>query len=290
MTELAFLGTGTMGLPMARNLAKQGFTIHAWNRSSERAEPLAGDGVEVFGDPRAAAEGCSVLITMLSDGDAVLENAEPALEALDKRGVWIQMSTIGIEATARCAELAERSGVEFIDAPVLGTKDPAEQGKLVILASGREELQDRVKPVFDAVGQRTIWVGREAGAGSRLKVVINGWIVGLVGVLAEVITLSEALDVDPQLFFDAIEGGPLDLPYAQLKGKAMMNHSFDQVSFRLALSRKDGELMLAAAGQAGVELPIMNAVVERLRSVEGEHGDDDMAATYWASAPSGSRT
>jgi 3-hydroxyisobutyrate dehydrogenase len=285
MTELAFLGTGTMGLPMARNLAKQDFPVHAWNRSRDRAAPLEQDGVQIFDAPGEAAEGCRILVTMLSDADAVLESAEPALAALEKSATWIQMSTIGIEGARRCAELADREGVTFVDAPVLGTRDPAEQAKLVILGSGPDQARETVQPVFDAVGGKTIWVG-EAGASSRLKVVINGWIVGVVGVLAEVITSAEALGVDPQLFFDAVEGGPLDLPYAQLKGKAMMAQSFDDVSFRVALARKDGDLLLQAASDAGLELPIMQAAAKRLRAVEEDgHADEDMAATYWTSAP-----
>jgi 3-hydroxyisobutyrate dehydrogenase len=140
-------------------------------------------------------------------------------------------------------------------------------------------------PVFDALGSRTLWVG-DAGAGSRVKVVVNGWVVGVVGVLAEVIALAEGLDVDPSLFFEAVKGGPLDLPYAQLKGKAMMEHDFTDVSFRLALARKDGDLLLAAADEIGLQVPVMDAIVARMRKVQAEgQGDEDMAATYSASTP-----
>jgi 3-hydroxyisobutyrate dehydrogenase len=289
VTDLAFLGTGTMGLPMARHVIQAGgASLRVWNRSEQRAQPLADEGAKVCTEVVQAAEGAELLITMLSDGDAVLDVAARALPVLADNAIWIQMSTIGIDATGRCAELADQAGVRLVDAPVLGTRDPAEQGKLIVLASGPEEVRETVTPVFDAVGSRTLWVG-EAGAGSRLKVVANGWVVGVVGVLAEVITLAEGLDLDPQLFFDAIEGGPLDLPYAQVKGKPMMSRSFTDASFRLALARKDGDLLLAAAEQAGLQLPIMGAIVARMRSVEADgHGDEDMAATYWASAPNNS--
>jgi 3-hydroxyisobutyrate dehydrogenase len=285
VSDLAFLGTGTMGFPMARNLARAGFSVRAWNRSVARARDLAQDGVRVFDDPHGATEGCSTLITMLSDGGAVLDTAAHALPALDRFATWIQMSTIGIEATSRCAELAEQAGVTFVDAPVLGTRDPAEKGALVILASGPQSAREDCDAILDVLGARSIWLG-EAGAGSRCKVVINGWIVGVVAVLAETINVAEALNVDPELFFEAIKGGPLDLPYAQVKGAAMMSRSFDDVSFRLALSRKDADLLLSAASEAGIELPVMGAVVARLRAAEAAgHGDKDMAATYWASAP-----
>jgi 3-hydroxyisobutyrate dehydrogenase len=288
MTELAFLGTGTMGAPMARNLLKAGgFSLRAWNRSADRAAPLASHGATVCASAAEAAEGAELVVTMLSDGDAVLEVAEQALPAAAEGVVWIQMSTIGIEPTRRCAELAERAGATLVDAPVLGTRDPAEQAKLVVLASGPESVHDRVAPALDAVSARTEWVG-EAGAASRAKVVINGWIVGIVGVLAEVITLAEGLGVDPEVFFTAVRGGSLDLPYARLKGAAMTKRSFDDASFRLALARKDGDLLLAAAQGAGLQLPIMDAIVARMRTVEADgHADEDMAATYWASAPAG---
>lgn len=289
MSTIGFLGTGTMGLPMARNLLQAGFELRAWNRSPERARPLASDGATVVEDPREAGAGAEVLVTMLSDADAVLESAEPALSDLAGDGLWIQMSTIGIEGTERCAELAERLGVSFVDAPVLGTREPAEQAKLVVLASGPAETRESCQPVFDALGQRTLWLG-EAGGGTRGKVAINSWVVGVVGVLAETITLCEALEVDPHQFFEAIEGGTLDLPYAQLKGAAMMKHSFEDPAFRLTLARKDADLILEAAGRQGLELPIMEAVTQRLRQAEADgHGEEDMAATYWVSAPASVR-
>jgi 3-hydroxyisobutyrate dehydrogenase len=285
MTKIAFLGTGTMGLPMARNLKQAGFEIAAWNRSPDRAAPLADDGTEVVDEPRQAATGAELVITMLSDAEAVIKTAERALDGAEPGALWLQMSTIGIAGTERCAELAERAGVELVDAPVLGTREPAEQAKLVVLASGPADARERCQPVFDGVGQRTLWLG-EAGAGTRCKVAVNSWIVGVVGVLAETIALFEALDLDPQHFFEAIDGGPLDLPYARLKGAAMIKHAFDDPSFRLALARKDAELVLEAAGRQQLELAIMEAATERMRRAEAEgHGDEDMGATYWASAP-----
>jgi 3-hydroxyisobutyrate dehydrogenase len=285
MTTIAFLGTGTMGEPMARNLIDAGFTVRAWNRSPDRARPLGESGAEVLEDPAEAAAGAQLIITVLSDADAVLETAEAALQDVDGDALWLQMSTIGIDGIQRCAELAEREGVTLVDAPVLGTREPAEQGKLVILASGPAEARERAQPVFEAVGQRTLWLG-EAGRGTRAKVATNSWVVGVVGVLAETIALFEALDVDPENFFEALDGGALDLPYARLKGAAMIKHSFDDPAFKLALARKDAELILEAASAQGLELPILEAVTQRLRRAEADgHGEEDMAATYWVSAP-----
>ncbi len=286
MTNIAFLGTGVMGLPMARNLVEAGFNVHAFNRTPDRAQPLADAGAEVFDHPAAAADGCPLMVTMLPDADVVLEVARAALGASDPPDLWIQMSTIGVAGGERCAELADERDVAYVDAPVLGTREPAEQGALVILGSGPESARAAVDPVFEAVGARTQWLG-EAGAGTAAKVIINSWVVGIVAVLAETIGLSEALSVDPQVFFAAIEGGPLDLPYAKLKGAAMMKHTFDDVSFRLALAGKDTDLVLAAAAAAGLELPVMEGVLARLRAAEADgHGDEDMAAMYWSRRPS----
>jgi 3-hydroxyisobutyrate dehydrogenase len=286
VTTVAFLGTGTMGLPMARNLLKGALQVRAWNRSPERARPLAEDGADVADDPRRAADGAEILVTMLSDADAVIESASEALDALADGAVWAQMSTIGIEGTERCREIAHRAGVALVDAPVLGTREPAEQAKLVILAAGDAGALERCAPLFDAVGARTISLGDAPGAGTRCKVVVNSWIVGVVGVLAETVSLAQALGVDPARFFEAVEGGPLDLPYARMKSKLMIDRSFDDPAFRLALSRKDADLVLAACGEVGLELPIMEAVARRLRRAEDDgHGDEDMAATYWVSAP-----
>jgi 3-hydroxyisobutyrate dehydrogenase len=266
-------------------LARSGFEVRVWNRSIERAKPLAEDGAGVHEDVAEALRGAELMVTMLSDADSVLEVAGSALERLDSGAIWIQMSTIGLEGIKRCQTLADDAGVTLVDAPVLGTREPAEQAKLVILASGPVEAVARCHPIFEAIGQRTLELG-VAGAGTRCKVVVNSWIVGVVGVLAETVTLAEGLELEPQRFFEAVGGGPLDLPYARIKGKQMLERSFDDPAFRLALSRKDADLVLAAAAEARLELPIMRATTERLRRVEEEgHGDEDMSATYWASAP-----
>jgi 3-hydroxyisobutyrate dehydrogenase len=285
MTTVAFLGTGTMGLPMARNLARSGFAIRAWNRTVERARPLEEDGAIVAADPRDAAADSELLVTMLTDTVAVLDTASAALPALAPGAAWVQMSTIGIEGTELCERAADEAQVQFVDAPVLGTREPAEKGELVILASGPEDARARLEPLFDAVGKRALWLG-EAGQATRAKVVVNSWIVGVVGVLAETVNLAEALEVDPQVFFDAVQGGTLDLPYARIKGAQMVEKRFDDPAFRLSLSRKDADLALDAADFAGLELPVLSALRERLRRVEADgHGDEDMAATYWATAP-----
>src|SRR6202020_2784817 len=178
---VAVLGAGgLMGFAMARNLARDGYAVRAWNRSRDKAEPLAADGAEICDTPAQAAEDAGVILTMVADADTVIDamsGEQGALAAqLADAAIWLQMSTIGIEGTDRCAALAAEHGLAFFDAPVLGTKAPAEQGALVVLASGPEEARDRVQPIFDVIGARTMWIG-EAGTATRLKLAVNTWVL-----------------------------------------------------------------------------------------------------------------
>jgi 3-hydroxyisobutyrate dehydrogenase len=279
---IAVVGAGgTMGRPMARNLARSGISVRAWNRSAEKARELAGEGIELCPSPADAAAGASVVLTMLSDADAVLEvmdGHDGALAGCSAGTVWLQMSTIGIEATDRCGELAERHGLRFVDAPVLGTEQPADQGELVVLASGPDELRERLAAVFDAVGKRTMWIG-EAGAGTRLKIAVNLWILTVVEGAAETLALAEGLGLDPSLVLAAVSGGPLDLPYLQMKGQAMIERSF-KPSFRLALAAKDAGLVEDAAARHQLDLPLIATIRRRLQDGAQKHGDEDMSATF----------
>jgi 3-hydroxyisobutyrate dehydrogenase len=285
---VAVLGAGgIMGFAMARNLAREGYAIRAWNRSREKAEPLAQDGAEICDTPAQAAEGADVILTMVADADTVIDamsGDQGALAAhLPDGASWLQMSTIGIEGTERCAALAADSGLVFFDAPVLGTKAPAEQGTLVVLGSGPEARRDPVQPIFDVVGARTMWIG-EAGAATRLKLAVNTWVLTVLEGTAEVLALAEGLGLDPQLVLDAVKDGPLDLGYMQMKGRAMMAREFEP-SFRLRLAAKDAGLVVDAVDLHGLDLPLVTAIRDRLHQGIAEHGEKDMAATYLTSAP-----
>ena len=195
--------------------------------------------------------GRDIVLTMLSDADAVLEVAGRALPAAREGVLWLQTSTVGIDGTDRCAGLAREHGAVLVGAPVLGTKAPAEQGALVVLASGPDHALDRLAPVFDAIGQRTLRVG-PAGAGTRLKLVANAWVVTVVQGAAETLALAQGLGLDPTLLFEAVEGGPLDLPYLRAKGAAMLKGDFSP-SFSLRLAAKDARLVAETAEHVGVE-------------------------------------
>jgi 3-hydroxyisobutyrate dehydrogenase len=286
-TAVAILGTGIMGAAMARNILAEGMEVRVWNRTREKAEPLAEDGAKVAYSPAEAAEGADFVITMLADtdtvGEAVAGEVSP-LPALAEDGIWLQMSTVGAEGSDRLGEIAAEYGVTYVDAPVLGTKEPAEQGQLVVLASGPEEALERCQPIFDAIGSKTLWL-EPAGQGSRLKLVTNSWLVGLLGVLAETIALAQTLGVDPSRFLEAIEDSPVGAPYAQMKGQMMIQENFP-TSFSLNLARKDATLLLDAAGANGLRLPIAEAAAAHFdEAINAGYGEEDMAAVYEAAKP-----
>lgn len=275
---VALLGTGTMGAGMARNIAAAGLDLRVWNRSAEKAQPLA-DVATVAGSVAEAVEGADVVLTMLYDADSVAETLEQARGHLGTDTVWLQQSTVGVEGSDRLVALADDLGVVLVDAPVLGTRKPAEDGALVVLASGPESARALVDPVLEAVGSRTMWVG-EAGAGSRLKLACNAWVVTVVEGIADSLALARELGLDPALFLEAVQGGAMDAPYVQLKGKAMLAGEFEP-SFALSGALKDTELILAAADSAGLELGPMPGIREHLKRAEDAgHGDQDLSATY----------
>jgi 3-hydroxyisobutyrate dehydrogenase len=279
---VAVLGTGIMGAGMTRSLLREGLDVTVWNRSTDKAKPLADDGATVAETAAEAVAGADVVVTMLFDTDAVERTMADALDHVPDGAVWVQTSTVGVDGTARLAELARSKGVDFLDAPVLGTKAPAENGKLVVLASGPSSLQDKVRPVLDAIGAKTQWIGEEPGDSSKLKLAVNAWIATVVNGTAQSIALTRALGLDPQQFLDAVSGQAVDAPYVQLKGKAMIDGDYAP-SFELDGVIKDVDLVLAAARDAGVDTTLTTALRDRLQAASGDgHGSEDMAAVVHA--------
>jgi 3-hydroxyisobutyrate dehydrogenase len=276
-----------MGGPMAKNIAAAGMETRVWNRTREKAEEIAGDGITVAGTPAEAVDGADIVVTMLADGGVVesVMTEGGALAAMRDDAIWVQSSTVGIEATERLAQLAEERGVDYTDVPVLGTKGPAEKGELMVLASGPDEALGKATPVFDAIGTKTVRLGA-AGEATRLKLVINNWLLSLLVDLGETMAFAESIGVDPQAFLDAIDGGAVGSPYAQLKGRQMIERDFP-TAFPLKLALKDLELVLDAAERHDANMPLASAAAQNFRrAVEQGHGEKDMSAVYHASADS----
>jgi 3-hydroxyisobutyrate dehydrogenase len=256
------LGTGTMGAGMVRSLRRADLPVRMWNRDAAKARALTGTGAAAFDSPAEASAGADVVLTMVFDADAAVDVVRRAAPAAGT--VWLQCTTVGPAGADRTVATAAELGLVLVDCPVLGTKKPAEDGTLVLLASGDEGARERLSPVFDALGSRTLWLGA-AGAGSRLKMACNAWLFMITAGAAQSIALARGLGIDPQHFLDAIHGGPLDTPYAHVKGANMIGGKHP-VSFGLTGAVKDARLIQEALRAAGVSDRLDAAVLETLEA------------------------
>ncbi|MEE1754736.1 NAD(P)-dependent oxidoreductase [Streptomyces sp. SP18CS02] len=282
--KVAVLGTGIMGAAMVRSMLRSGLYVHAWNRTREKADALVADGARTASTPAEAVTGADVVLTALNDGPRVLQAMKDALPGLAPGTVWAQTATVGDAATAELAAFADEHGLTFVDAPVLGTRQPAEAGELLVLAAGPESARTTLAPVFDAIGRRTTWVGDDgrSAAASRLKLVLNSWVAALTHATGEALALARGLDVDPRLFLDSVEGGPLDNGYLRAKAAAVLADDYAP-NFTVTNALKDARLIVEAGRRSGVRLDLAEAGVARFERLEQRgQGDRDMAASYLA--------
>ena len=247
---VAFLGIGTMGHAMATSALRAGIPTIVWNRDRGATRDLVGLGAEVAATPADAARRATVVVTMVTDADVVVSIAKDQgmLAALAPGAVWVQMSTIGVAGIERVEALvdAERPDVTLIDAPVSGSKDPAERGQLTIFASGPIEIRSRLDRLFDALGQRTIWVG-PLGAGSRLKLTANAWLALAAEAVNTSVALARRLGLETETVLNALGNSPLVSPWQSAKLERIAQGDYS-VQFALSLALKDVRLALEAAG------------------------------------------
>jgi 3-hydroxyisobutyrate dehydrogenase len=271
---VAVLGAGLMGAGLVRSLRRSGHEVRVWNRTAARAQQLAETGALPVTSVTEAVTGADAVLTMLFDVEATQSVKDELTAALGPEAVWIQAGTLGLDGIAEVA--GDVSAI--VDAPVLGTRQPAEDGKLTVLAAGPATLLDRCKPVFDAIGSKTIVVGDQIGQATALKLVCNAWVALINAGTAQSVQFARALGVDPRLFLEAIDGSPSGSPYAQVKGKAMLAGDYS-ASFAVDGVIKDLRLMLDAAEEHAFP-PELLAVVHGLyvRASEAGHGDADMSA------------
>jgi 3-hydroxyisobutyrate dehydrogenase len=282
--HIAFLGTGIMGAPMARHIAQAGHDVTVWNRTTDKAAPLAEHGAVVAQDAASAVAGAEVIVTMLTDAQGVEDVMSIAAPAAAQGTIWWQASTVGIAGTEALMALAEQHGLIYVDAPVLGTRGPAENGELVVLASGDPQALETLAPLFDAVGSKTMTLG-EAGTGTRFKLVMNHWVLAVTDGIAETLAFAEGVDLDPSLYLEAIKGGSLDIPYAHLKGPGMVRGELP-VAFPLKHALKDAELIVEAAGRHDLDLKLAAVVRDRYAAAAAAgHADEDMGMVIAAVRP-----
>ena len=247
MPKVAVLGLGTMGAAMAQTAHRGGVPLVVWNRTPPATRAFAELDVEVAPSVADAVAGADVIITMVTNADAVRAIAveQGLLEAIRPGAVWAQMSTIGVEATEEASALLKdrRPDALFVDAPVSGSKVPAENGTLLIFASGPEDAQPLVQPVFDTIGQRTLWLG-PAGNGSRMKLVNNVLLAFTAEGVGNALALAHRLGLDTSTVVGAFDGGPLISAWESGKFRRIAEGNYS-AEFALALALKDVHLALA---------------------------------------------
>jgi len=288
---VAVLGIGAMGHGMAVSALRAGIPTIVWNRGPAAAQELGGLGADVAGSAADAARRAGIVVTMVTDTDAVMSIArdQGMLAALAPKAIWAQMSTIGVGGTERVAAMVrnERPDVLLLDAPVSGSREPAEQGQLTIFASGPDQARPRVAALFDALGQRTIWVG-EVGAGSRLKLVNNTLVALAAESVATAVALARRLGLATETVVDALGGGPLVSPWQAAKLQRIAKGDFS-AQFALSLALKDVRLALEAAGDD--RFGVLASLADEWGRVvdEGLGGQDLTVVTRWLERQGGSR-
>ena len=275
--SVAVLGLGVMGRAMAGRIIAAGLPTTVWNRRPEAAEELAELGARVATDPADAVRDADVVITMVTDAAAVLAIADGGgmLAAMKNGAIWAQMSTVGVLGTDRVAQLVrdKKPDVTLLDAPVAGSKGPAEQGTLTIFASGPQEAAKLVEPVFDAVGQRTVWVG-QLGAGTKIKLVNNMLLAFEAQGIAEALAVGGTLGLTPAAVLDALEGSPLVSAWTAQKAQRIRRDDYSP-EYALRLGLKDVELAVATAPVD--RLSVAGSIMAQWqRAVDRGLGDEDI--------------
>lgn len=257
--------------------------VSVWDVSRAAAARLATAGAEAAATPEEAVHDAGVVLTMVPTIASIEETMPRVLAALPPGATWLQMSTIGVDGTERAMALAKahRPDVVFVDAPVSGSKTPAEEGKLLILASGPAAALDALAPVFAVLGQKTMrW--ERAGSGSRMKLVLNTWLAVLGEGIAEVAVLARSLEVSLSDVSACLGSTALDAPWALSKLDKIEREAFNP-DFSLALAAKDLHLALDAANRAHQRLPMAQSIATQWESaLQAGLGDRDVIGAYLA--------
>jgi 3-hydroxyisobutyrate dehydrogenase-like beta-hydroxyacid dehydrogenase len=279
--RVAFCGLGIMGGPMAANLARAGFELSVWTRTSEKAVLGEGEhGARAAATPAEAAAGVEALITMVPDSpevESALFGADGAATALPSGALAIDMSTIAPSAAKVIGERLAEQGIDFLEAPVSGSRPKAEDGMLTIMAGGERAAFERALPLFEAMGERIVHVGPR-GHGQLAKLLTNTMGAVNAAALAEAVVTVKRAGVDPDAFLQVAGGSAGASTVLTLKGRPMFDEDFKPL-FKLEHMLKDVRHCLEEAKALGVQLRL-GAVAEALyaRAAEQGHGEEDFAA------------
>jgi 3-hydroxyisobutyrate dehydrogenase len=271
--KVTILGAGHMGTAMAARLADIGHQVTVWHRDSQHKHQLPAAATFAPDVNEAVAE-ASVVITMVTDGEAAHAVAEQMLPAMRPDAVWVQASTVGAAWADRLRSLADTRGRTMLDAPVSGSTGPARNGTLSWLVAGAGAAVAAARPVLDALGERVLVVGARQEA-SRLKLVVNTWMTAATVAMADSLAACDRLGISRAALLEVIAHGPLAMPYALAKAE-LMNTGDYAAGFPVELALKDIRLTEQAEG---LTPPLVHAVEERLqRAVDAGHAHDDVAA------------
>lgn len=285
-SKIGFVGLGIMGYAMALNLIKAGYSVTVWNRSPEKCDDLAAGGAQVASTPAEVAATCDITIAMLADPQACLDVAfgENGIAAGMSAGKgYVDVSTVDAATAARVAEAVRAKGALFLEAPVSGSKGPAEQGQLVFLTAGDEELFHAAAPLLDIMGKASFFLG-EVGAGARMKLVVNMVMGSMMSALAEGITLAESSGLEEEKLIEILGLGAMACPMFALKGPAMVEKRYP-TAFPLKHQQKDLRLALELAEEVGQQVPVAVAANKEFEAAMGQGlGDADFSAVLEAVA------
>lgn len=276
--DVGFVGLGSMGQPMARNLLRAGHRVLAWNRSPARAEALAAEGAQVVRAPAEAAR-CGVVVSMVSDDaalEAVTSGADGVRAGLPRGGLHLSMSTVSPATTARLAHEHREEGQQLVAAPVFGRPDAAAAAKLFVLAAGPAEAIERARPLLEAMGQRVFPLGDDPAQASLVKLTGNFLITCVIEALSEACALVEKAGVEPGRLVEILTESLFAAPVYKGYGKTLVEERFSPPGFGLPLGAKDNRLLLQAAERHGVPMPLASLVRDRmLAALARGYGDLD---------------
>lgn len=284
MATYGFIGLGIMGSGMAANLVRAGFDVTVWNRTPHKTEALAAMGASVAGSPSEVAASCEITFAMLSDPASVREvlfGADGVLEGVGAGHDLVDMSTVDDATSRETAAAVHERGGHFVEAPVSGTKKPAEDGTLVILAAGDRDLYDAAQPAFDAMGKIAFYLG-ETGNGSRMKLAVNAVMGGMMAAFAEGVALAEKAGLPGETVLEVLDQGAMACPMFRAKGPMLLQRDYP-ASFPLKHMRKDLRLAQELAREVGQPLSTTDAATGTFeRAMTEGRGDEDISAVFEA--------
>ena len=282
MKRIGFLGLGIMGKAMAANLIKAGFDVTVWNRNTDKCADLITLGARQGSTPKDVAANCDVTFAMVSDPEAALalcQGPDGVIAGIGAGRGYVDMSTVDDGTSKTIAALISQAGGRFLEAPVSGTKKPAEDGTLIILAAGDQSLYDDVKPAFEVMGKMSPYLG-DVGQGANMKLVVNMMMGGMLSIFSEGMSLGQKAGLDGQQILDIVDAGAMSNPMFKGKGAMLLNENYT-TSFPLKHMQKDMRLAVALGDQLEQPLPSAAIANEAFKqAIKAGFANDDIAAVY----------